>query len=66
LVKNYRVRKAIKLLNILKKESVKIKSYYNKVVRKVITLFKQSVYYNYNKVKFREFKHIREKANKIN
>jgi hypothetical protein len=24
------------------------------------------VYYNYNKVKFKEFKHIREKANKIN
>jgi hypothetical protein len=29
-------------------------------------LFKQLVYYNYNKVEFREFKYIREKANKIN
>jgi hypothetical protein len=66
LVKDYKVKKAIKLLNILKKEFVKVKSYYNKVARKVITLFKQSVYYNYNKVKFREFEHIREKANKIN
>jgi hypothetical protein len=27
--------------------------------------FKQLVYYNYNKVKFGEFEHIREKANKI-
>jgi hypothetical protein len=28
-------------------------------------LFKQLVYYNYNKVKFKEFKYIRKKANKI-
>jgi hypothetical protein len=66
LVKNYKIRKAIKSLNILKKEFAKVKSYYNKVVKSVIALFKQSVYYNYNKVKFKEFKYIREKANKIN
>jgi hypothetical protein len=66
LVKDYKIRKAIKLLNILKKKSVKVKSCYNKAVRSVITLFKQLVYYNYNKVEFKEFKHIREKANKIN
>jgi hypothetical protein len=50
LIKDYKVKKAIKLLNILKKESVKIKSYYNKTIKKVIVLFKQLVYYNYNKV----------------
>jgi hypothetical protein len=66
LIKDYKIKKAIKLLNILKKEFVKVKSYYNKVIKRVIILFKQLVYYNYNKVKFREFKHIREKANKIN
>jgi hypothetical protein len=66
LVKNYKIRKAIKLLDILKKKSVKVKGCYNKTVKKVITLFKQLVYYNYNKVKFREFKYIRKKANKIN
>jgi hypothetical protein len=54
------------LLDILKKESVKVKGCYNKAAKRIITLFKQSVYYNYNKVKFREFEHIRKKANKIN
>jgi hypothetical protein len=65
LVKDYRIRKAIKLLDILKKESAKVKGCYNKAARRIITFFKQSVYYNYNKVKFKEFKHIKEKANKI-
>jgi hypothetical protein len=54
------------LPDILKKESDKVKSYYNKATKSIIVLFKQSVYYNYNKVKFGEFEHIREKANKIN
>jgi hypothetical protein len=54
------------LPDILKKESVKIKGCYSKTAKRVITFFKQSVYYNYNKVKFKEFEHIREKANKIN
>jgi hypothetical protein len=53
------------LPDILKKESVKVKSCYNKAAKKVIAFFKQLVYYNYNKVKFKEFKHIKEKANKI-
>jgi hypothetical protein len=66
LVKDYKIKKAIKLLSILKKKFAKVKSCYSKVVKSVITLFKQLVYYNYNRVKFREFKHIREKANKIN
>jgi hypothetical protein len=66
LVKDYKIRKAIKSLNILKKESAKVKSCYSKAVKKVIMFFKQLIYYNYNKVKFREFKYIREKADKIN
>jgi ubiquinone/menaquinone biosynthesis C-methylase UbiE len=66
LVKNYRIKKTIKLLDILKKKSVKVKNCYNKTVRSVIAFFRQLVYYNYNKVKFREFKHIRKKTNKIN
>jgi hypothetical protein len=65
LVKDYKIKKAIKSLNILKKKSVKIKSYYNKVIRKAIAFFKQLVYYNYNKVKYKEFKYIRKKADKI-
>jgi hypothetical protein len=65
LVRDYKIRKAIELLNILKKKSVKVKGCYSKTAKKVITLFKQLVYYNYNKVNFREFKHIREKADKI-
>jgi hypothetical protein len=58
LIKDYKVKKAIKSLNILKKEFVKVKSCYNKVTKKVIALFKLLVYYNYNKVKFGEFKYI--------
>jgi hypothetical protein len=53
------------LSDILKKEFVKIKGCYSKAAKRVITLFKQLVYYNYNSVKFREFKYIREKADKI-
>jgi hypothetical protein len=66
LVKDYRIKKAIKSPDILKKEFIKVKSCYNKTVKKVITFFRQSVYYNYNKVKFKEFKYIREKADEIN
>jgi hypothetical protein len=66
LVKNYRIKKVIKLLDILKKKFVKVKDYYSKTAKKVIMLFKQLVYYNYNKVKFGEFKYIRKKADKIN
>jgi predicted NUDIX family phosphoesterase len=66
LIKDYKIRKVIKSSDILKKEFIKVKGYYNKAAKRIITLFKQSVYYNYNKVKFKEFKHIREKANKIN
>jgi hypothetical protein len=65
LVKDYRIKKAIKSLDILKKEFVKVKGCYNKAAKRVIAFFRQLVYYNYNKVKFREFKHIREKANEI-
>jgi hypothetical protein len=65
LVKDYRIKKAIKSPDILKKESAKVKGYYNKAARRVIALFRQSVYYNYNKVKFGEFKHVREKADEI-
>jgi hypothetical protein len=65
LVKDYKIRKVIKSLDILKKKSVKVKNCYNKAIKSVIALFKQLVYYNYNKVKFEEFKYIREKANKI-
>jgi hypothetical protein len=54
------------LPDILKTKSAKVKGYYSKVAKRVITFFKQSVYYNYNRVKFGEFEHIREKANKIN
>jgi hypothetical protein len=66
LVKDYRIKKAIKSLNILKKKFAKVKGCYSKAAKKVIALFKQLVYYNYNKVKFKEFKFIREKANEIN
>jgi hypothetical protein len=52
--------------DISKKKSAKVKSYYNKAARSVIALFKQLVYYNYNKVKFGEFEHKRKKADKIN
>jgi hypothetical protein len=66
LVKDYRIKKAIKSPDILKKEFAKIKGCYNKAAKRIITLFKQLIYYNYNKVKFGEFKYIKEKANKIN
>jgi hypothetical protein len=65
LVRDYKIRKAIELPNILKKESAKIKGCYSKAVKRVIAFFRQSVYYNHNKVKFREFKHVREKADEI-
>jgi hypothetical protein len=66
LVKDYRIKKAIKSPDILKKEFAKIKGCYNKAAKRIITLFKQLIYYNYNKVKFGEFKYIKKKANKIN
>jgi hypothetical protein len=66
LVGDYRVREAVKPPNILKEKSAKVKSYYNKTARKVIAFFRHSVYYDYNRVKFEEFKYIREKADKIN
>jgi hypothetical protein len=66
LVKDYKIRKAIKSLDILKKKFAKVKGCYNKATRKVIAFFKQLVYYNYNRVKFGEFKYVRKKANKIN
>jgi hypothetical protein len=53
------------LPDILKKESAKVKGYYNKAAKRVIAFFRQLVYYDYNRVKFGEFEHIREKANKI-
>jgi hypothetical protein len=65
LIRDYKIRKTRKLLDILKKESAKIKGCYNKVARKVIAFFRQLVYYNYNKVKFGKFEHIKKKANKI-
>jgi hypothetical protein len=66
LIKNYKIKKAIKSLDILKKKFAKVKDCYNKAAKKVIALFKQSIYYNYNKVKFGEFEYIRKKADKIN
>jgi hypothetical protein len=65
LVKDYKIKKTIKSLDILKKKSAKVKSCYSKAAKSIIALFKQSVYYNYNKVEFEEFEHIREKVNKI-
>jgi hypothetical protein len=65
LVRDYKIGKAIKSPDISKKESAKVKSCYGKAARSVITLFKQSVYYNHNKVKFGEFEHVREKADEI-
>jgi hypothetical protein len=49
----------------LKKKSAKVKGCYNKTARRVIAFFRQLVYYNYNRVKFREFKYIRKRADKI-
>jgi hypothetical protein len=63
LVRDYRIRKAIKSPDIVKKKSAKVKGCYSKVARRVIALFRQSVYYN--KVKFGEFEHVRERADKI-
>jgi hypothetical protein len=60
LVKDYRIKKAIESPDILKKKSVKVKSCYNKAAKRIIVFFRQSVYYNYNKVKFGEFKHIKK------
>jgi hypothetical protein len=55
----------MKLLNILKKESAKVKGCYGKAAKRVIVFFRQLVYYDYNRVKFGEFKYVRERANKI-
>jgi hypothetical protein len=65
LVRDYKIRKAIESSDILKKESVKVKGYYSRAARRVIALFRQLVYYNHNRVKFGEFKHIRKKADEI-
>jgi hypothetical protein len=65
LVRDYRIKKAIKSPDILKKESVKVKGCYGKAAKRVIAFFKQLVYYNYNKVKFGEFKHVRKRADEI-
>jgi hypothetical protein len=66
LVRDYRIRKAIKSPDILKKESAKVKGCYDKAAKRIIAFFRQLVYYYYNKVKFREFEHMRKKADKIN
>jgi hypothetical protein len=65
LVRDYRIKKAIKSLDIFKKESAKVKGCYNKAAKRVIAFFKQLVYYDYNRVKFGEFKHVRERADEI-
>jgi hypothetical protein len=65
LVRDYKIGKAIKSSDILKKESAKVKSCYSKAAKRVIALFKQSVYYNYNRVKFGEFEHVKERADEI-
>jgi hypothetical protein len=65
LVRDYRIRKAIKSPDILKKESAKVKGCYGKAARRVIAFFRQLVYYDYNRVKFGEFKHVRKKADEI-
>jgi hypothetical protein len=51
--------------DILKKESAKVKGCYSRAARRVIALFRQSVYYNHNRVKFGEFEHVRERADEI-
>jgi hypothetical protein len=66
LVRDYRIRKVIKSPDILKKKSAKVKGCYSRVVRRVIAFFRQLVYYDYNRVKFEEFEHIRERADEIN
>jgi UDP-N-acetylglucosamine pyrophosphorylase len=55
----------MKSLDILKKESAKVKGCYGKAAKRVIAFFRQSVYYNYNRVKFGEFEHVRKRADKI-
>jgi hypothetical protein len=65
LVRDYKIRKAIKSPDILKKESAKVKSCYNRAAKRIIALFRQSVYYNHNRVKFKEFEHVRKKADEI-
>ena len=65
MVRDYRIRKAIKSPDILKKESAKVKGCYSKAAKKVIAFFRQLVYYNYNKVKFEEFKYVRKRADEI-
>jgi hypothetical protein len=65
LVRDYRIRKGIESPNILKKESAKVKGCYNKAGKRVIAFFRQLVYYDYNKVKFGEFKYVRKKADEI-
>jgi hypothetical protein len=65
LIRDYKIRKAIESLDILKKESAKVKGCYSKAVKRVIMFFRQLVYYNYNKVKFGEFKHIKKRADEI-
>jgi hypothetical protein len=62
LVRDYRIGKAIESPDISKKESAKVKSCYGEAAKSVMALFRQSVYYNHNKVEFGEFEHIREKA----
>jgi hypothetical protein len=49
----------------LKKKSVKVKGCYGRAARRVIAFFRQSVYYDYNRVKFGEFEYVREKADEI-
>jgi hypothetical protein len=65
LVRDYRIRKAIKSPDILKKESAKVKGCYSRAARRVIAFFGQLVYYDYNRVKFGEFEHVRERADEI-
>jgi hypothetical protein len=65
LVRDYRIRKAIESPDILKKESAKVKGCYSKAAKRVMALFRQSVYYNRNRVKFGEFEHVRERADEI-
>jgi hypothetical protein len=51
--------------DISKKESAKVKSCYGRAARSVMALFRQSVYYNHNRVEFGEFEHVRERADEI-
>jgi hypothetical protein len=51
--------------DISKKESAKVKSCHGRAARSVMALFRQSVYYNHNRVEFGEFEHVRERADEI-